>query len=160
MNGLRPWPRTLGVITPSGVCGTMRAKIHGSTVELDESYLGTGTEAVRRQVEEYERGDRTAFDVEVRYPDTFTGRVMRAMVAIPYGETRTYGELAAELETSPVAVGQACGRNPVPLVVPCHRVVGAGGRLGGFSAEGGVELKRRLLDEEAANRQATLAAFE
>ncbi|ELZ26190.1 methylated-DNA--protein-cysteine methyltransferase [Halogeometricum pallidum JCM 14848] len=127
---------------------------------MDESYLDADPETVRERVREYERGDRTAFDVEVAYPDTFTGRVMRAMSEIPYGETRTYGELAAELDTSPVAVGQACGRNPVPLVVPCHRVVGAGGRLVGFSAEGGVELKRRLLDGEAANRQTKLATFE
>jgi methylated-DNA-[protein]-cysteine S-methyltransferase len=138
----------------------MRAEIHGATLELDESYLDADPDAVREQAREYERGDRTAFDVEVAYPDTFTGRVMRAMRAIPYGETRTYGELAAELDTSPVAVGQACGRNPVPLVVPCHRVVGADGRLVGFSTEGGVELKRRLLDGEAANRQTRLASFE
>ncbi|WP_049917223.1 methylated-DNA--[protein]-cysteine S-methyltransferase [Halogeometricum pallidum] len=138
----------------------MRAEVHGAALELDESYLDADPETVRERVREYERGDRTAFDVEVAYPDTFTGRVMRAMSEIPYGETRTYGELAAELDTSPVAVGQACGRNPVPLVVPCHRVVGAGGRLVGFSAEGGVELKRRLLDGEAANRQTKLATFE
>ncbi|MDS0298586.1 methylated-DNA--[protein]-cysteine S-methyltransferase [Halogeometricum sp. S1BR25-6] len=138
----------------------MRAEIHGATLELDESYLDADPKVVRERIREYERGNRTALDIEVRYPDTFTGRVMRVMTEIPYGETRTYGELAAELDTSPVAVGQACGRNPIPLVVPCHRVVGAGGRLVGFSAEGGVELKRRLLDGEAANRQAKLAAFE
>jgi len=69
---------------------------------------------------------------------------MDAMAAIPYGETRTYGELAVELDTAAVAVGQACGRNPVPIVVPCHRVVGANS-LGGYSAEGGPELKERLL---------------
>lgn len=138
----------------------MRVEIHGSTMDLDESYLDADAEMVREQAAEYGRGERTTFDLAVDYPDTFTGRVMRAMSEIPYGETRTYGELAAELDTSPVAVGGACGRNPVPLVVPCHRVVGADGRLVGFSAEGGVELKRRLLDAEAANRQATLAAFE
>jgi methylated-DNA-[protein]-cysteine S-methyltransferase len=87
---------------------------------------------------------------------------MDAMAAIPYGETRTYGDLAADLDTSPVAVGGACGRNPVPLVVPCHRVVGHDG-LGGFSAEGGVDLKRALLAHErehaAGERQASLAGY-
>jgi len=69
---------------------------------------------------------------------------MRAMREIPYGETRTYGDLAENLESGAVAVGQACGSNPLPIVVPCHRVVGSDG-YGGFSAEGGVDAKRRLL---------------
>jgi methylated-DNA-[protein]-cysteine S-methyltransferase len=66
--------------------------------------------------------------------------MMEAMAAIPHGETRTYGDLG----TASAAIGSACGRNPVPVIVPCHRVVGADGN-GGFSAEGGVEAKRRLL---------------
>ena len=83
----------------------------------------------------------------VDFPASFTGRVMRAMAEIPYGETRTYGDLATVIETSAVAVGGACGRNPLPLVVPCHRVVGAGS-LGGFSAAGGVPAKEALLAHE------------
>lgn len=145
---------------PRVVASHMRVELDGTGLELDESYLAADEETIRAQVREYERGDRTAFDLSVAYPDSFTGRVMRAMSEIPYGETRTYGELAAALETSPVAVGQACGRNPVPLVVPCHRVVGADGSLVGFSGEGGVEQKRRLLAAEASGRQTELAAFE
>jgi methylated-DNA-[protein]-cysteine S-methyltransferase len=75
---------------------------------------------------------------------------MDEMSAIPYGETRTYGEIATALDSAPVAVGQACGSNPVPIVVPCHRVVGSDGGLHGYSAPGGVALKRRLLEHEGA----------
>ncbi|WP_435344711.1 methylated-DNA--[protein]-cysteine S-methyltransferase [Haloarchaeobius sp. HRN-SO-5] len=140
----------------------MHVSVLGGSFDLDDSLLDASPEAIREQVREYERGDRTAFDVAVTFPDTFTGRVMRAMAEIPPGETRTYGELAADLDTSAVAVGQACGRNPVPLVVPCHRVVGTNW-LGGFSGETAgdrVDLKRRLLEHESAlpgDRQATLA---
>jgi len=81
---------------------------------------------------------------------------MEAMAAIPHGETRTYGDLG----TAPAAIGSACGRNPVPVIVPCHRVVGAGS-LGGFSAGGGVEAKRALLDHERVDGsvQSDLGAF-
>ena len=124
--------------------------VYGVEMVLDESYIADPASAVETQVREYERGERRAFDLDVSYPDTFTGRVMRAIAAVPYGEVRTYGELSAELDTSPVAVGGACGRNPVPVVVPCHRIVGADS-LGGFSAPGGTATKRRLLDAERSN---------
>lgn len=75
--------------------------------------------------------------------------VMAAMRAIPYGETRTYGEIAAAISAPAQAVGQACGANPIPVIIPCHRVTGAAG-LGGFSAPGGVESKVRLLRHEGA----------
>ena len=128
----------------------MQLSVHGAEMGLDESYVADPPSAVEAQVREYERGERRAFDLNVVYPDTFTGEVMRAMAAVPYGEVRTYGELAAELDTSPVAVGGACGRNPVPVVVPCHRIVGADS-LGGFSAPGGTATKRRLLDAERSH---------
>jgi methylated-DNA-[protein]-cysteine S-methyltransferase len=73
----------------------------------------------------------------------------RAMATIPYGETRTYGDIARELHTNAQAVGQACGANPLPILIPCHRVVGAQ-NLGGFSAKGGVETKVALLRHEGA----------
>jgi methylated-DNA-[protein]-cysteine S-methyltransferase len=85
---------------------------------------------------------------------------MAAMAAIPYGETRTYGELASELGSAPVPVGSACGRNLAPVVVPCHRVVGTDS-LGGFSAAGGLDAKRALLAHEGVLRgvQSELGAF-
>ncbi|ELY88206.1 methylated-DNA--protein-cysteine methyltransferase [Natrialba hulunbeirensis JCM 10989] len=118
-------------------------------LEFDESVVAESPDEIRTQVREYERGDRRTFDLDVTYLDGLTGDVMAAMAAIPYGETRTYGDLAADLETSPVAVGQACGRNPAPIVVPCHRVVGSDGALTGYSAADGVTTKRRLLEFEA-----------
>jgi methylated-DNA-[protein]-cysteine S-methyltransferase len=71
------------------------------------------------------------------------------MSAIPFGETRTYGEIARGLGVPAQAVGQACGANPVPVVIPCHRVLGATS-LGGYSGEGGVETKVWLLRHEGA----------
>ncbi|WP_247731493.1 methylated-DNA--[protein]-cysteine S-methyltransferase [Halovivax limisalsi] len=120
-----------------------------TTFEIDEALVDAPPVAIRRQVSEYARGDRRRFDLEIELPDGFLGEVMAAMTEIPYGETRTYGDLAATLDTAPVAVGQACGRNPVPILVPCHRVVAGDGGLRGYSANGGVETKRRLLDLEA-----------
>jgi len=124
--------------------------VPGGRLTLDASYVDGTADEIGRQAREYREGSRTAFDLSVRYPDGFTGRVMGAMAAIPYGETRTYGDIAADLDSAPQSVGAACGRNPVPLIVPCHRVVAAEG-LGGFSAEGGPELKRRLLEHERSD---------
>jgi methylated-DNA-[protein]-cysteine S-methyltransferase len=127
---------------------------------IDAGRIAEPRAEIRRQVREYDRGERRTFDLTVEFPDTFTGRVMAAMAAIPYGETRTYGDLAEDLGTAPVPVGAACGRNPVPVIVPCHRVVGADS-LGGFSADGGVEAKRALLDHERSPGlvQSELGAF-
>jgi len=82
-------------------------------------------------------------------PD-FDRRVYEVVRAIPPGETRTYGEVAAELGSpgAAQAVGQAMGRNPFPPIVPCHRVLAAGRRIGGFSARGGPRTKLRLLETE------------
>lgn len=130
----------------------MDVEVLGSQVEIDASLLSATPSMVRHQLREYAAGERRTFDLEVAFPDTFTGRVMRAIAAIPYGETRTYGELAEALDTSPRAVGGGCGRNPLPIVVPCHRVLRSNGGLGGYSGAGGVKLKRRLLDHEARYR--------
>lgn len=75
--------------------------------------------------------------------------VRRAMAAIPFGETRTYGEIARALGVPAQAVGQACGANPIPIFVPCHRVVGTGG-LGGYSGGRGIDTKAWLLRHEGA----------
>ncbi len=122
----------------------MQVRVRGDPYDLDADLVGEEETEIRRQIDEYAAGEREAFDLTVDYPKSHLGDVMRAMAAIPYGETRTYGDLAAELDSGAVAVGQACGQNPLPIVVPCHRVVGAAGN-GGFSAPGGVDAKRRLL---------------
>ena len=87
----------------------------------------------------------------------FQRAVWRQMQAIPYGETRTYGEIARWLRSAPRAVGRACGRNPIPIVIPCHRVVASAG-LGGYSGDGGADTKHWLLQLEgrAAGRPRTL----
>lgn len=81
----------------------------------------------------------------------FQRRVWQQIAAIPCGRTQTYGDLAHALNNAPRAVGQACGANPFPLVVPCHRVIAANGGLGGFSRHGGgflLDIKRWLLTHE------------
>lgn len=105
---------------------------------------------VRDQLQQYFAGDRRIFDIELDLQGTeWERRVWDALLRIPYGETRTYGAIARELGTvrASRAVGLANGRNPVAIVVPCHRVIGADGRLTGFG--GGLDRKRSLLDLEA-----------
>jgi methylated-DNA-[protein]-cysteine S-methyltransferase len=103
------------------------------------------------QLDEYFAGRRTGFDLPlvVAGGTPFERAVWSAIAAIPYGETATYGEIAAEVgeRDAARAVGVACNRNPLPIVVPCHRVVGAGGKLVGFG--GGLPRKRFLLELEA-----------
>lgn len=118
---------------------------------IDEDYIDAPRAEIERQVMEYLAGERRDFDLPVRYVEGFTGEVMRAIDRIPYGETWTYGEIADAIGSAPRAVGGGCGRNPIPIVVPCHRVIRTDGGLGGFSAGGdrALDLKRALLEFEA-----------
>ena len=98
------------------------------------------------QLEEYLAGERTRFDLEIAPHGTpFQLSVWRALQEIPYGETRAYGELARHIGRPGAsrAVGAASGSNPLPIVIPCHRLVGSSGDLTGFG--GGIETKRTLL---------------
>ena len=98
----------------------------------------------------YDQGRLDRFDLPYRVAGSdFQRQVCDLMYAIPLGETRTYGDLAIELGQAPQTVGQACGANPIPVVIPCHRVLSANG-LGGFSGAGGVETKVALLRHERA----------
>ena len=93
---------------------------------------------------------RTAFDLPLAPPvPEAQRRFMEALAQIPFGETRTYGQMARALGISAQEAGQACGRNCIGVIVPCHRVTGTG-HLGGFSAPGGVETKVALLKLEGA----------
>lgn len=104
----------------------------------------------RTQLEAYFTGDRQAFTLPcLVHGSTLQKQVCAAMQAIPFGETRTYGDLAKELGVPAQAIGQACGGNPIPVIIPCHRILGATG-LGGFSGVGGVETKVWLLKHEGA----------
>jgi methylated-DNA-[protein]-cysteine S-methyltransferase len=135
---------------PASIFYPMNVEVRGQTVEIDETRIDVPKQEIREQVAAYDAGDRRTFDLPVEISDDFVGSVMDAMAAIPYGEVRTYGEIATKLDTAPVAVGGACGRNPVPIVVPCHRVVGADS-LGGYSANGGLALKEELLALEGSS---------
>lgn len=105
----------------------------------------------RDQLAAYFDGKLTEFDLPLRVSGSdFQCAVCDAMLAIPYGETLTYGEIAEITGNSAQAVGNACGGNPIPIIIPCHRVMGAGGKLTGFSGAGGVETKVQLLRLEGA----------
>jgi len=100
----------------------------------------------RRQLERYFAGRLKAFDLPLAARGTdFQKGVWKMMREIPYGETATYGGMAMALGSGPRAVGMACGRNPIPIIVPCHRVLGSGGKEGGFSGGQGLPTKRKLL---------------
>ncbi len=109
-----------------------------------------GFEQAQRQLAEYFAGERTDFDLDTAVAgDEFQRNVWGLIDRIPYGQTTTYGEMARELGDPTLArrVGGAVGRNPLSVIVPCHRVVGKDGKLTGYA--GGLDRKRFLLDLEA-----------
>lgn len=108
---------------------------------------------LKEQLSQYLAGRKTRFDNQLDLGDgtPFQKKVWAAMSRIPYGETRTYQWLAEQVKVnSPRAVGQACGSNPLPILIPCHRVVASDGTLGGYG--GGLKIKRHLLKIEGALR--------
>ena len=145
-------------VTPSPIGPLTAVRDDGVLVGLwmgptDVDALGRRDDAafadVRAQLDEYFAGTRTSFDLEMRATgNPLQVAVWKLIADIPYGVTRSYGDLARDLgdRTLAQAVGTACGRNPLPVVVPCHRVVGADGSLVGFG--GGLDRKRFLLDLE------------
>lgn len=108
-------------------------------------------ERLETELEEYAQGRRRSFDLPLSPKGTlFQRQVWELLKDIPYGERRNYGALAAELgkPAAARAVGAACGKNPIVVVIPCHRVVGRDGALTGYSALGGTQTKKRLLELE------------
>lgn len=100
------------------------------------------------QLSAYMDGDLKVFDLPLKPKGgELHQAVFKAMCAIPFGQTRTYGDLAQELGTYGQPIGQACGANPIPVIIPCHRILSANG-LGGFSGAGGTETKIALLKHE------------
>jgi methylated-DNA-[protein]-cysteine S-methyltransferase len=105
-----------------------------------------------RQLAAYFDGRLCRFDLPLAPAGSpFEARVWSAMQAIPYGQTRCYGDLAEAVGSAPRAVGRACGTNPIPIVIPCHRVLAKTG-LGGYSGQGGLRTKQHLLALEGAVR--------
>ena len=121
-------------------------------LEWRRAVVGPGSDvldAAILQLGEYFDGKRLVFDLPFEFGEGLHGEVQRAMLAIPYGETRTYGDLARSLGVPAQAIGQACGANALPIFIPCHRILAANG-LGGYSGAGGVETKVALLRLEGA----------
>ena len=134
-------------------------EVDGAIVALDWGWVTDQQptpllERARDQLYSYFDGGLTAFDLPLApQGTTYCKAVWRALCTIPYGETRTYVDIARAAGGSPRSVGQANGRNPIPLIIPCHRVV-AVGSLGGYSGGDGLDTKRWLLALE--NPQAPL----
>lgn len=140
--------------TPIGPLALFEAD--GAIVAIDWGWLPENEESplllkARDQLEEYFEGKRKVFDLPLAPHGTpFQRKVWTALSEIPFGTTLTYGQLADQLGTAPRALGGACGRNPIPVVIPCHRVLAAGGGLGGYSGIDGIETKEFLLRIEGA----------
>ncbi|HEY1236883.1 MAG TPA: methylated-DNA--[protein]-cysteine S-methyltransferase [Solirubrobacterales bacterium] len=137
-----------GLISPDETLEDLAANISPRVLEapsrLDEE---------RRELEEYFEGRRQEFDVPVDWSLTspgFRSRALHAVARIPYGKTKTYAQIAKSAGNDRAfrAAGTACGHNPIPVIVPCHRVVQTGGGIGQYG--GGPEMKRALLDLEGA----------
>ena len=138
----------LGPLTLFARDGALAALRWGRAAREDDSNLLAQAAA---GLAAYFAGDRYSFDLPLAPEGTGHDRkVWRAMRDIPHGETRTYGDIARAIGSGAQAVGNACGRNPIPIIVPCHRIVGANGAIGGYSGKGGAETKRFLLGLEGA----------
>lgn len=139
-------PSPVGLLTLHEEAGAITAIAWGQCKRAEETPL---LRRARVLLERYFAGEREEFALALRPSGSaFERRVWAALRQIPYGATRTYGEIAQVAGGSPRAVGRAVGKNPIPIIIPCHRVVAAGG-LGGFSAPGGLATKRVLLGLEA-----------
>lgn len=139
-------PTPTGPVTLTEEAGAITAVDWGGCGSDHTSLL----DRAAAQMAAYFADPANGFDVPLRVKGSgFQRAVCDAMRAIPVGHTRTYGEIAGDLNAPPQAVGQACGGNPIPIIIPCHRVLAATG-LGGFSGAGGVETKVALLRHEGA----------
>ena len=104
---------------------------------------------VKNQIQQYINGRLKKFNLNIFLQGTnFQKKIWRELQRIPYGKTKSYGQIAKKFNTSPRFVGNVCGLNKHLLVVPCHRVVRSDGTLGGFSSFGGIKLKKRLIKLE------------
>ena len=144
-------PARAVLLTPFGPVTLVEAG--GLLVRLDwRADPGAGSallEEATRQVEAYFDRRLARFDLPFDWGEGLNAAVRRAMADIPLGETRSYGQIARAVGAPAQAVGQACGANPLPILIPCHRVTGTDW-FGGFSAPGGVETKAALLRHEGA----------
>lgn len=144
------------VATDTALVAVLWADEPAGRVPVDARETGTDNPILRearRQLQDYFAGQRRTFDLPLDFRGTaFQRRVWSALLTIPYGETRSYGEIARAIGSPDAsrAVGAANGRNPISIIAPCHRVIGQNGSLTGFG--GGIENKAFLLDLERAPR--------
>lgn len=145
----------MGILSVETFTGTVTVEERdGAIVRLswgieDAAPSALVTAAVE-QLRAYCAGELTSFDLPLDVGGSaFQKDVCAAMYRIPFGEVLTYGDLAEELNSAAQPIGNACGANPIPIIIPCHRVLGSSG-LGGFSGRGGVETKVALLRHEGA----------
>lgn len=156
--GCGAW-RALDTVMPQSSCLTPIGELTvseeaGAIVALD---WGRGRDLTRTplldraitQLQDYFDGRRQVFDLPLKpMGSTFQKRLWAMLLAIPFAGTRSYGELASEIGSAARAVGQAVGANPIPILIPCHRVLAAGGGLGGYSGGDGPSTKQWLLRHE------------
>lgn len=127
----------------------------GKIVSLDWGWSPMSQETpllkkAKQQIDGYFKGLNPEFTLPLAPHGTdFQRRTWKIMLSISYGKTMTYGEISDMLRTHPRAVGAACGRNPIPIIIPCHRVMGKGDKLTGFSGGKGIETKKFLLKLES-----------
>jgi methylated-DNA-[protein]-cysteine S-methyltransferase len=145
----------VGVRLPEQSDAAMRAWIarrHPEAREMSPPHAIESAIGDIRRLMDGEKQDLSAIVLDMSDVPDFERRVYAETQSIPPGQTLTYGDIATRLGDVALsrAVGQALGRNPFPIIVPCHRVLAAGGKSGGFSAPGGVETKRRMLEIEGA----------
>lgn len=139
--------------------GTAITKVRWIAADAGDQPIPVGdpvVEEARRQLRAYFDRKLKAFDLPLLPKGTEAEKeIWQVMCKIPYGETMTYGEMTVAVGRDPKvgdarAIGQACGANPIPVIIPCHRVMAAGGKMGGYSGRGGTETKRKLLAFEGA----------
>jgi methylated-DNA-[protein]-cysteine S-methyltransferase len=147
----------VGVSLPEADDAALRLSIARRFPDATEAeappVIAVAIEAIRRLMDGAAE-DFASLAVDISALPDFERRVLEETRAIPPGETRTYGEVARRIGAPGAAraVGRALGRNPVPIIIPCHRILGASGKSGGFSAPGGASTKLRLLQLEGARR--------
>lgn len=146
----------LGDLTLTSADGKLTAVTWGRAAREESDPL---LDETARQLAEYFAGTRQGFDLPLAPAGTtFRQQVWAMMLAIPYGGTLSYGDVARALSSAPRAVGGACGANPIPIIIPCHRILGSGGAAGGYSGGAGLPTKTWLLDLERRHAKGPAAA--
>lgn len=151
------------IATPIGVVTIIASGELIDSVHIGGAAVSRGTSETARnaadQLEAWFAGERQDFALNLQAPVTPRGMALRdGLIAVSYGATMSYGELARHLGSAPRAIGQLCARNPYPIIVPCHRILGSGGVLGAYSAGDGPTTKAWLLAHEQRHQPFALTA--